>query len=52
MNKFLALYRDRQLTELLEWLENFGFTGETALFVLSLIGQANTMSAADLGGEG
>ena len=36
MNKFLALYRDRQLTEVLDWLENLGFTDETAIFVLSL----------------
>jgi hypothetical protein len=35
MNKFVSLYRDRQLTELLDWLESLGFTGETAIFVLS-----------------
>ncbi len=57
MNKFILLYRDRQLTELLEWLENFGFTGETAIFALSLAdaddfsNQANPQRSSYLGGE-
>ena len=55
MNKFILLYRNHELTEVLEWLENFGVTGETAIFALSLIGQEKNAEAADLvrvGGEG
>ncbi len=51
MNKFLALYRDRQLSELLEQLENFGITGEAAIFALSLAGEKNTKSASYFGGQ-
>jgi hypothetical protein len=34
MDRFILLYRDRQLTELLDWLESLGFTGDVAIFVL------------------
>jgi hypothetical protein len=36
MDKFILLYRDRQLTELLDWLESLGFTGEISIFILTL----------------
>jgi hypothetical protein len=39
MNSFALLYRDRQLTELLDWIEtHIGCTGEAALFLLSWLG--------------
>jgi hypothetical protein len=38
MNRFILLYRNRQLTELLEWVESLGFTGDRALFLISWFG--------------
>jgi hypothetical protein len=39
MSEFVLLYRDRQLTELLDWMEcKIGVTGETTIFLLSWLG--------------
>jgi hypothetical protein len=39
MSEFALLYRDRELTKLLDWIEGeIGVTGETAIFLLSWLG--------------
>ncbi len=39
MSEFTLLYRDRELTDLLNWIESeIGVAGESAIFLISWLG--------------